>query len=152
MNQALGWLLGLKNVETLRVGQPDLAASWAQGSGRFWVFFGVALLLFIAYFFYLKFQTRGGRAARFALATCRGLLLALVFIITTLISGVILDRMPFPQGYQIVFAIGFVGAMMSSLHLYLIRLPHEPTRTWPRTPTRRRAPTTRRHRGRRTKE
>ncbi len=57
----------------------------------------------------------------------RNALLALVFIITTLISGVILDRMPFPTGYQVVFAIGFVGAMMSSLHLYLIRLPHEPT-------------------------
>lgn len=57
----------------------------------------------------------------------RNALLALVFIVTTLISGVILDRMPFPQGYQVVFAIGFVGAMMSSLHLYLIRLPHEPT-------------------------
>ncbi|NJN54605.1 MAG: MFS transporter [Anaerolineae bacterium] len=58
----------------------------------------------------------------------RNALLALVFIVTTLLSGIILDRMPFPEGYQVVFAIGFVGAMMSSLHLYLIRLPQEPTR------------------------
>lgn len=57
----------------------------------------------------------------------RNALLALVFIITTLISGIILDRAPFPLGYQVVFFIGFVGAMMSSLHLYLIRLPQEPT-------------------------
>jgi MFS family permease len=58
----------------------------------------------------------------------RNALLALVFIITTLISGVILEWLPFPLGYQVVFAIGFVGAMMSSLHLYLLRLPEEPTR------------------------
>ncbi len=57
----------------------------------------------------------------------RNALLALVFIVTTLLSGVILDRLPFPSGYQVVFAIGSVGAMMSSLHLYLIRRPEEPT-------------------------
>ena len=38
----------------------------------------------------------------------------------TLISGVILSRLAFPLGYQIVFAIGLVGAGMSSLHLYLL--------------------------------
>ncbi|MCA9270168.1 MAG: hypothetical protein KDA41_16920, partial [Planctomycetales bacterium] len=80
MQQALGWLLGLKNVESLEVGRPDLAADWAQGSGRFWVFFAGALLLVISYFFYFKFQTRGSRPLRFFLATCRGLLLLLLLL------------------------------------------------------------------------
>lgn len=57
----------------------------------------------------------------------RNALLALFFIVTTLITGVLLDWLPFPLGYQAVFVIGFVGAMMSSLHLYLIRLPQEAT-------------------------
>lgn len=57
----------------------------------------------------------------------RNALLALVFIVVSLVCGVILQRMPFPLGYQVVFAMGFVGAMMSSLHLYLLRLPEEET-------------------------
>jgi MFS family permease len=38
-------------------------------------------------------------------------------------SGYLLNRLPFPAGYQVVFAIGFLGAAMSSLHLYLIKTP-----------------------------
>jgi MFS family permease len=38
-------------------------------------------------------------------------------------SGYLLNRLPFPMGYQIIFAIGFLGAAMSSLHLYLIKMP-----------------------------
>ncbi len=52
----------------------------AQGSGLFWVFFGCVLLVVIAFLFYLRFQSRGTPAGRIALATCRGLLLALLFI------------------------------------------------------------------------
>ncbi len=58
----------------------------------------------------------------------RNALLSLVFIITSLISGQILDNLPFPTGYQVVFGIGFLGAAMSSLHLYFIHptveIPH----------------------------
>lgn len=53
----------------------------------------------------------------------RNALLSLFFIAATLISGQILERMPFPAGYQVVFAIGFVGAALSSLHLALVRPP-----------------------------
>ena len=35
--------------------------------------------------------------------------------------GRLLDALPFPLGYQVVFAIGAVGAAMSSLHLWRIR-------------------------------
>jgi predicted MFS family arabinose efflux permease len=33
----------------------------------------------------------------------------------------LLDHLAFPSGYQVVFAIGFLGAAMSSLHLYFVR-------------------------------
>lgn len=46
---------------------------------------------------------------------------ALTSIIITLLCGWLLDKFPFPTGYQIVFFIGFVGAMMSSLHLWFVR-------------------------------
>ena len=46
---------------------------------------------------------------------------ALTSTVVTLLCGWLLNWMPFPQGYQVVFAIGFVGAAMSSLHLWFIR-------------------------------
>lgn len=49
---------------------------------------------------------------------------ALTSVIVTLICGRLLDTIPFPVGYQVVFAIGFIGAAMSSLHLWFIR-PHD---------------------------
>lgn len=50
----------------------------------------------------------------------RNALLAGAFIVTSLVSGVILDRLPFPLGYQVVFAIGFIGAAASSVHLWFV--------------------------------
>lgn len=51
----------------------------------------------------------------------RNALLAVAFIITSLTCGYILNHLPLPAGYQVVFAIGFAGAAMSSFHLALIR-------------------------------
>ncbi len=51
----------------------------------------------------------------------RNVLLSLITIITLTISGQILSRVEFPLNYQIIFFVGFVGAMMSSLHLSLIK-------------------------------
>ena len=50
-------------------------------------------------------------------AGIRNVMLAISFMLTSLLSGYILDRVTFPAGYQIVFAIGALGAGMSSLHL-----------------------------------
>ena len=47
--------------------------------------------------------------------------LAVTYMITSLISGYILNNVEFPRGYQIVFAIGTIGAAMSSVHLYFVR-------------------------------
>ncbi|MDR3575141.1 MAG: MFS transporter [Anaerolineaceae bacterium] len=52
----------------------------------------------------------GIRNAFFSLAT----------ILTSLICGQILYRVTFPTGYEIVFAIGFLGAAFSCLHLGLV--------------------------------
>jgi MFS family permease len=54
-------------------------------------------------------------------AGIRNAMLAVSFILTSLVSGYILDTAPFPLGYQIVFGIGAFGAAMSSFHLYFVR-------------------------------
>jgi MFS family permease len=59
-------------------------------------------------------------------AGIRNVVLSVTFILSSLGSGYVLARVPFPLGYQIVFAIGFLGAMLSSLHLYFVRPLAEP--------------------------
>ena len=54
-------------------------------------------------------------------AGIRNGMLAVTFMFTSLLSGYILDTVPFPAGYQIVFAIGALGAAMSSLHLKFVK-------------------------------
>jgi len=54
-------------------------------------------------------------------AGVRNSILSVVTIITSLACGQILVRVPYPAGYQIVFAIGFVGAMISSSQLWYLR-------------------------------
>lgn len=54
-------------------------------------------------------------------AGIRNITLSVTFMVTSLLSGYLLDHIPFPIGYQVVFAIGFFGAAMSSLHLYFIK-------------------------------
>ena len=42
-------------------------------------------------------------------------------MVSSLGSGYLLEHLPFPTGYQVVFGIGFLGAALSSLHLYFIK-------------------------------
>jgi MFS family permease len=58
---------------------------------------------------------------RAQVAAIRNVMLSITFMISSLVSGVILERMTFPLGYQVVFAIGAIGAAMSSYHLFFIR-------------------------------
>ena len=51
----------------------------------------------------------------------RNVVFALAYMASSLASGYLLNNVTFPTGYQIVFAIGFIGAAMSSLHLYFVR-------------------------------
>lgn len=54
-------------------------------------------------------------------AGVRNVAFAIAFVLSSLGSGYLLEHIPFPAGYQIVFGIGFIGAAMSSLHLYFIK-------------------------------
>jgi MFS family permease len=54
-------------------------------------------------------------------AAVRNIVLSFSFMASSLLSGYILKNVTFPIGYQIVFGIGTLGAVMSSLHLFFIR-------------------------------
>ena len=62
-------------------------------------------------------------------AGTRNIMLAITYILTSLVSGTILNNVPFPLGYQIVFGIGAFGAAMSSYHLYFVRPVQDETPT-----------------------
>ena len=62
-------------------------------------------------------------------AGTRNIMLAITYILTSLVSGFILDTVPFPLGYQIVFGIGAFGAAMSSYHLYFVKPVQDETPT-----------------------
>lgn len=51
----------------------------------------------------------------------RNALLSISMTVTSLLSGQVLDRLDFPGNYQVVFAAGALGAVMSSYHLARIR-------------------------------
>jgi MFS family permease len=67
-------------------------------------------------------------------AGTRNVMLAVAFILSSLISGLILDNLPFPIGYQIVFGIGAFGAAMSSYHLYFVRPVRDESPVLPTAP------------------
>jgi MFS family permease len=53
----------------------------------------------------------------------RNVLQSITFIISSIGTGYILNHLPFPVGYQVVFGIGFLAAAMSTYNLFFIR-PH----------------------------
>lgn len=57
----------------------------------------------------------------------RNAVYAVAATVVTIASGFILTRMEFPTGYQVVFALGFVGAVISSYHIGQVKplLPAE---------------------------
>jgi MFS family permease len=57
----------------------------------------------------------------------RNVVQSLTFILASFTTGLILNRLPFPLGYQVIFGIGFLSAAMSTLHLYFIRPLKEPS-------------------------
>lgn len=54
-------------------------------------------------------------------AGTRNAVLSLVFIVTSLLSGLILERLPMTPGYVLIFSLGFLGAVMSTYHLWHLR-------------------------------
>jgi MFS family permease len=51
----------------------------------------------------------------------RNVLLSLTYIISSIVCGILLKNIPFPLNYEIVFGIGFVSAMLSSIHLLFVK-------------------------------
>jgi len=77
----IGWLFGLESVTSIDQIDPSFAAPWAsEDVGPFWVWLGALACVALAFAFYLRWQPKGSRIARGALAGCRGLLLALLLI------------------------------------------------------------------------
>ncbi|NMB88798.1 MAG: MFS transporter [Chloroflexi bacterium] len=54
-------------------------------------------------------------------ASARNVFFAIFTMVTSLLCGFILESTPFLLGYQIVFGLGFLGAMASSAHLFFVR-------------------------------
>jgi MFS family permease len=98
------------------------------GSSTFqiWALIGLVLLMslpgtFLAVGFNAMFASVVPPEWRSHVAGRRNALLAVCYMAASLLSGQLLDRLPAPLGYQIVFGIGLFGGMMSSLHLWFIR-------------------------------
>jgi len=94
--------------------------------GQIWALTGIVLLQAIpltalSVGFNALFANAVPEEWRASVAGTRNVVLSIAFMATSLFTGWLLNRLPFPLGYQVVFAIGFFGAAMSSLHLYFIR-------------------------------
>ncbi|MBA4421455.1 MAG: hypothetical protein C0391_09955 [Anaerolinea sp.] len=57
-------------------------------------------------------------------AGVRNALFAVISVVILLMAGQILHWVVFPINYQLVFGIGFIGAMLSSLYLWLVTRNH----------------------------
>jgi MFS family permease len=93
--------------------------------GQVWALIVLTLLMSIpgatlAVGFNAMFATAVPPEWRGRVVGTRNALLAISFMITSVVCGLLLDRLPFPLNYQIVFAIGFVGAAASSFHLWFV--------------------------------
>jgi len=71
---------------------------------------------------------------RAQVAALRNVMLSVTFMASSLVSGFILEHVVFSTGYQIVFAIGAIGAAMSSYHLYFIRPLKDDSASLPNPP------------------
>lgn len=95
-------------------------------SGQIWAIIALTLFMSIpgsalAIGFNALFAAAVPMEWRSYVAGIRNALLAIVYIIVSLLSGWLLDYFPFPLGYQVIFGIGFLGAVMSTVHLWYVR-------------------------------
>ena len=97
-----------------------------NAQGQIWALIAIALLMAIPLTpltigFNALFAASVPPPWRAHVAGVRNVAFAIAYILSSLGSGYLLEHLPFPVGYQIVFGIGFLGATMSSLHLYFIK-------------------------------
>lgn len=65
----------------------------------------------------------------------RNTIFSITITLTTLISGVLLESIIYPAGYQLVFLFGFIGSICSSLAIFLVRPVPQPPSTNPLSDT-----------------
>lgn len=97
-----------------------------DNQGQIWALIAIALMMGLpavplAVGFNALFAEAVPGEWRAHVAGIRNVVLSVTFMISSLGSGYLLDRLPFPTGYQMLFGIGAFGALMSSLHLYFIK-------------------------------
>jgi hypothetical protein len=95
-------------------------------AGQVWGYLGLVLLMTIpgtvlAIAFNATYAAAVPVEYRGQVAGLRNAILSLVFVITSLLSGWTLDHLAQPLGYQLVFFAGFVGAMLSTYHIWHLR-------------------------------
>jgi MFS family permease len=93
--------------------------------GQIWVYISLTLLMYVpgtvlSVGFNALFAQAVPPEWRGTLVGIRNAVFSITTMLTSLGCGVVLTSMTFPTGYQIVFLIGFIGAAMSSVHLYLV--------------------------------
>ena len=93
--------------------------------GQIWALIGLTLVMHIpgtalAVGFNALFAEAVPPDWRGHVAAVRNAVMSLSIIVVSLVCGQILTRVPFPIGYQIVFGLGFLGALMSTVHLWFI--------------------------------
>ncbi len=100
---------------------------WLFGNqGQIWALIFIAIFMGIplaalAVGFNALFAAAVPNDYRAHVAGIRNIVLSVAFITSSILSGYLLKHLPFPAGYQIIFMIGFIGAAMSSVHLYFVR-------------------------------
>lgn len=67
-------------------------------------------------------------------AGTRNITFAIAYVLSSLLAGQLLKNISFPEGYQIIFLIGAVGALISSYHLWRIVPIQDEVPTLPSTP------------------
>lgn len=101
-----------------------------------WALIGITLVMSVpgtalSVGFNALFATAVPPEWRSHVAGTRNALVATVTIASSLFCGFLLDRLPFPLGYQVVFLLGFLGGALSSYHLWFVR-PQGEARLAPR--------------------
>lgn len=100
---------------------------WLFGAqGQVWALIAIALMMAVpltplSVGFNALFAAAVPPPWRSHVAAVRNVTFALAFMLSSLGSGFLLEYLPFPTGYQVVFGIGFLGAGLSSLQLYFIK-------------------------------
>ena len=105
---------------------------WLFGpQGQVWALIGLALLMGVpltalSVGFNALFAAAVPSDWRAHVMGVRNIVLSVTFMLSSLGAGALLDRLAFPLGYQVVFAIGALGAGLSSLHLGFVRTLETP--------------------------